>query len=177
MLAKKSSALGAAFLIGLTAASVATAQAQNPAPAPPDSQRVERQRVERREARRDQERRVAGRDDRVHKAGKSRMRMLFRGVGVTDAQKAQLREIHERFRPRYQELRKTLRASREASAAPDTATRRQIEALAQEERAELRAVLTPEQREVFDANAAAMRERAAARRERVLERRSQKQPQ
>ena len=86
MLAKKSSALGAAFLIGLTAASVATAQAQNPAPTPPDSQRVERQRVERREARRDQERRVAGRDDRVRRAGKSRMGMLFRGVEVTDAQ-------------------------------------------------------------------------------------------
>lgn len=93
----------------------------------------------------------------------------LRGITLTDAEKAKLKEIHAKYATEAKSLRESLKpAMQEARAARqkgDTAGARairernrsgrdQLEALHDRQVAEIRAVLTPEQQKQFDANLA-----------------------
>lgn len=99
-------------------------------------------------------------------------------LDLTNAQKEQIQAIHARYRVRFEQLREQSRpdveAARTARQAGDTAAARaamtrarafgtQVAALRQQEQAEVRAVLTAEQRSRLDAREAQMRERMAQR--------------
>lgn len=105
-------------------------------------------------------------------------------LGLTEAQRAQIRAIHEKYRPQMQQLNAGMRthvqAAAEARQRGDTAaarayreqaraameqTRTQREQLHNQMQAELRAVLTPEQQAKADARRAEMQERREMRRE------------
>jgi len=91
------------------------------------------------------------------------LRMILRGVGLTDAQQGQVRQIVASHRPRFQELRSQLRANTQALAdklygpGPVTAddlaalrqqigqTRDQLGQEALQTALEIRNVLTPDQ--------------------------------
>jgi len=76
---------------------------------------------------------------------------LLRGIKLSDAEKARVKEI----RGRYQTESKTLRESGD---------RQKLAALKQRERAEIRTALTPEHQTQFDANVTQRAERRAERR-------------
>jgi len=95
-------------------------------------------------------------------------------VKPTDAQKAQIKAIHEKYKAQFQSYRESMKpAMEEAKAARqrgDTAaakaafaktasTREQAQALRAQESAEIRAILTPDQQKTFDANVAKMKSR------------------
>ena len=103
-----------------------------------------------------------------------RGRSTLRGIQLTDAQRTQVRAIHDKYRPQWQTLREQMKTpmqdARAARQRGDTAAARaalartepvraQLETLADRERAEIRATLTPEQQKTFDANVARMKER------------------
>ena len=93
---------------------------------------------------------------RGHMQGRHMGRM-FRDIELTDAQQAQVKEIHERYRPQMQALRP--QARRDSSERPDSATRAQARALMERRHAEVRGVLTAAQQVTFDRNVAEMKER------------------
>ena len=110
---------------------------------------------------------------------------LLRGIQLSEAQREQARAIGQKYRPRMQELMKGVRperveraerAPRAERTRPDSAERAQrraemaermravqpqMEALRKQQEGELRAILTPEQQQTFDANLARRAERAA----------------
>jgi Spy/CpxP family protein refolding chaperone len=69
---------------------------------------------------------------------------LFRGVSLTDAEKTQLRAIHQKYAPQI----------KTAHQSGDKAT---IRTLRTQQLDEMRTVLTPDQQTTFDANRAALR--------------------
>lgn len=162
---KISSALFA--LVVASAAGVAgTAGAQSTAPA--NGQRVERSHAD--------SARWKGRADRGQRARGERGlgRSALRGVKPTDAQKAQIKAIHDKYQTQFKSYRESMKpAMDEAKAARqrgDTAAaraafdktasaRQQAMALRSQESAEIRAILTPEQQKTFDANVAQMKAR------------------
>ena len=98
----------------------------------------------------------------------------LRGIQLTDAQRTQIRAIHDKYRPQYQSLRDQFRAPMDSARAArqrgDTTAARaalartaplrdQVKALSDRERAEIRGVLTAEQQKTFDANVKRMQER------------------
>jgi Spy/CpxP family protein refolding chaperone len=115
------------------------------------------------------------------KAGKGRMhRALFRGITLSDAQKSRLETIRSSYRTRFQamrdEFRPSMQAMRDARQKNDTAAirtaraqleqhRERMRALTDQERAEVRGVLTAEQRVAFDRNVAEVRDRMSKRAE------------
>lgn len=155
MIRKHIVVLGAA--LALMAAGEATAQA------PADSQRQgEVRRAERQRGERGRKMRRAG------------MRGMFRGIELTQAQREQMQAVHAKYRPQFESIRESIKPELEAARAArqrgDTAaaraafdrtksTRERAQALHEQERNELRALLTPEQRTTFDANAQKMKER------------------
>jgi Spy/CpxP family protein refolding chaperone len=84
-------------------------------------------------------------------------RALFRGIDLTDQQRQQVRTIREKYRPQYQELRKSAGVEGRRQR-PDSATMVRLRTLSERERTEIRALLTPQQQTVFDQNIARMRE-------------------
>jgi Spy/CpxP family protein refolding chaperone len=96
----------------------------------------------------------AGRGDRM--GG-----MILKDITLTDAQKAQIKTIREKYMPQQVELRKQVQA---AGGPPDEATRAKMMDLQTKQTAEIRAILTADQQTVFDKNVAEMKERMAARR-------------
>ncbi len=82
--------------------------------------------------------------------------MLLRDITLTDEQKIQQKAIREKFAPRLLELRKYAETS---GMPPDDATRAKTLKIQDEQTAELRAILTAEQRTVFDRNVAEIRAR------------------
>ena len=134
-------ALGAAVAIGFGSAVEARAQA-TPAPQA-GAERAAKQRAERGE-----QGRTAGR----------RMGGLFRDIDLSDAQKAQVKEIHERYRPQMQALRPE---RGDSATRPDSATRIRARELMTRQQADIRAVLTPAQQATFDRNVTTMKERGA----------------
>ena len=113
------------------------------------------------------------------------MGRLMKGVDLTDAQKAQAKQIREKYQPQFKSLREQVQpAAKEARAARqrgDSAaakaawdrtadSRAKLQALRQQELGEFRAILTPAQRTTFDANVAKaktrMEERGAKRKAR-----------
>jgi Spy/CpxP family protein refolding chaperone len=86
--------------------------------------------------------------------------MLLKDINLTDAQKAQIKTIREKYLPQQMELRKSAQA---VGGPPDEATRAKMTDLTNKQAAEIRAILTADQQPVFDKNLAEMKERMAAR--------------
>lgn len=99
-----------------------------------------------------------------------------RDLNLTDAQKAQVKAIHQKYQPQNQVLRDRakpfMEAARAARQKGDTAafrtnmeSARQVmqggQSIRTQEQAEIRAILTPEQRAKFDARQKAASERRA----------------
>ena len=90
-------------------------------------------------------------------------RALFRGIDLTDAQKSQVKTIHEKYAKQRQTLWTPERGTDGRRQRPDSATRVQLQSLMEKQTAELRGVLTPAQQTTFDKNRAELRQRAEAR--------------
>lgn len=149
--------LGAALLVG--GATVAVAQpTRTPAPGRPRAGDVGR----------------APRAGRPVGAGREQLRgALFRGIELTTAQRRQLRDIGLKYGDQREDLALSLRnrAGIEPGQRPDSATRARFRtelqtgnrALMDRQIADLRNVLTAEQRTAFDRNVTQFRERAQTR--------------
>jgi Spy/CpxP family protein refolding chaperone len=87
--------------------------------------------------------------------------MLLKDITLTDAQKAQVKTIREKYLPQQLELRKAAQAT---GGPPDEATRSKMMELQEKQAAEIRAILTADQQKVFDGNLKEMRDRMEARR-------------
>ena len=161
MLNVRSLALGAMLVVGV--ATIAEAQA-SPTPATPG------------------ERGAYGRDraemgkQRGHGRKGGRGFGLGRDLNLTEAQRTQITAIHGKYQPQYQSLRERARPFNEAARTArqkwdsvafrtNTERARQVmaggEAIRNQEAAEIRAILTAEQRTKFDARQKAMAERRA----------------
>jgi len=86
--------------------------------------------------------------------------MLLKDINLTDAQKAQIKTIREKYAPKQLELRKAAQAT---GVAPDDATRAKIAELQNQQAAEIRVILTAEQQVTFDKNLTEMKARVGAR--------------
>jgi len=86
---------------------------------------------------------------------------LLKDITLTDAQKAQVKTIREKYAPQQLELRKSVQAT---GGPPDVATRAKIADLQNQQAAEIRAILTADQQKTFDHNLHEMKERMDARR-------------
>jgi Spy/CpxP family protein refolding chaperone len=85
---------------------------------------------------------------------------LLKDITLTDAQKAQIKTIRDKYVPQMMEIRK----SAQAVGGPDEATRTKMMDLQTKQTAEIRAVLTTDQQVAFDKNVAEMKARMDARR-------------
>jgi Spy/CpxP family protein refolding chaperone len=157
MIRKHIAVLGAALL--LVAAGDAAAQSK----APTDTAR--RQGEFRRGDR--------GRGPRGDKMGRGGMKSLFRGIDLTQSQRDQMKVVSEKYGAQYRTLRESLKpdlkAAHEARQRGDTvaaraawertsADRERMRTLMEQQKNEVRALLTPEQQKTFDANATKMRD-------------------
>ena len=86
--------------------------------------------------------------------------MLLKDITLTDAQKAQIKTIRDKYVPQQMELRK----SAQATGSMDDATRAKMMDLQTKQAAEIRAILTADQQTQFDKNLAEMKARMDARR-------------
>jgi Spy/CpxP family protein refolding chaperone len=87
--------------------------------------------------------------------------MLLKDINLTDAQKAQVKAIREKYAPLQLELRKSAQAT---GGPPDEATRAKGADLRQKQAAEIRAILTADQQAQFDKNLAEMKSQMESRR-------------
>jgi len=103
----------------------------------------------------------------ARRGGDRAMRAMFRDVSLTDVQKQQVEAIVERYQPQRQALAKQVRDRRDSGQRPDSAflagVRTQREQLQERQVAEIRALLTADQRTKFDANVAQLKDREAKR--------------
>ncbi len=147
-----------ALVVAASATVAATAGAQSNAPA--NGQRIERSKAD------------SGKWNGEGRGKRGQMgagRNLLRGVNPTDAQKTQLKAIHQKYQSQFQSLRTAMKpamdeakAARQrgdtagvrAAFAKTAASRQQAQDLRAKEAAEIRAVLTPAQQATFDANVA-----------------------
>jgi Spy/CpxP family protein refolding chaperone len=86
--------------------------------------------------------------------------MLLKDINLTDAQKAQVKTIRDKYVPQLQELRK---ASQATGGPPDEATRTKMMDIQTKQSNEIRAILTADQQTTFDKNLAEMKARMANR--------------
>jgi Spy/CpxP family protein refolding chaperone len=86
--------------------------------------------------------------------------MLLKDITLTDAQKAQIKTIRDKYVPQLMDLRK----SAQAVGGVDDATRTKMMDIQTKQSAEIRAVLTADQQATFDKNLAEMKARMDARR-------------
>jgi protein CpxP len=155
MLRKHIVVLGAA--LALVAAGEATAQSNNPA----DTLRAQG----------DVRRGDRARGQKMRRGG---VKGLFRGIDLTQAQRDQMKTVNEKYHPQFQTIRESLKpdlkAAHEARQRGDTVAaraawertngaRERMNVLMDQQRNELRALLTPDQRQTFDRNTQQMRER------------------
>ena len=83
------------------------------------------------------------------RGGNRMMTMLFKGIDLTDAQKAQIEKIQSDYRAKM--------PARTPGQAPDPSERAQRREAMQKEQADIRNVLTPDQQKIFDKNLEDMR--------------------
>lgn len=147
-----------AFLAALgLALSAAAAMAQSPVPAAPQQQQ--------------QHERGAWQQRRRHGEG---FGALLKGITLTDAQKAQLKQLRQNERGAMQQgrsggqadLRKQIQADRQrgdtvAARQLMAQARTQMEARRDQQIAAIRAILTPDQQAQFDKNVAQAKQRMA----------------
>jgi Spy/CpxP family protein refolding chaperone len=74
--------------------------------------------------------------------------MLMEGITLTDAQKASLDSITASYRAERQKLL----PNGMQGGPPDDATRAKLTELSSKQNADIRAILTPDQQKLFDAN-------------------------
>jgi Spy/CpxP family protein refolding chaperone len=86
--------------------------------------------------------------------------MLLKDITLTDAQKAQVKTIREKYLPQQMELRKAVQAT---GGPPDEATRAKMIDLQNKQAAEIRATLTADQQATFDKNLVEVKARMDAR--------------
>jgi Spy/CpxP family protein refolding chaperone len=86
--------------------------------------------------------------------------MLLKDLNLTDAQKAQVKTIRDKYVPQQMELRKAVQAT---GGPPDEATRTKMMDLQTKQAAEIRAILNADQQKTFDHNLHEMKERMDAR--------------
>jgi Spy/CpxP family protein refolding chaperone len=84
----------------------------------------------------------------------------MRGIELTDAQKTQLQTLRTKQREERQALVKQIRAD---GQRPDSAERAQVRQLAERQRTQVRALLTPAQQQQFDKNLAERKQRGEER--------------
>ncbi|MGI8498361.1 MAG: hypothetical protein ACR2OG_12345 [Gemmatimonadaceae bacterium] len=77
--------------------------------------------------------------------------MLFNGITLTDAQKAQIDSVRARYRAQM--------PARTPGTPPDEATREKRRGLMKAQSDEIRALLTDDQKKIYDANLAEMQSR------------------
>jgi Spy/CpxP family protein refolding chaperone len=87
--------------------------------------------------------------------------LLLKDITLTDAQKAQIKTIREKYAPQQLELRKSVQAT---GGPPDEATRAKMMDLQSKQAAEIRAILTADQQATFDKNLTEMKSRMESRR-------------
>jgi Spy/CpxP family protein refolding chaperone len=85
------------------------------------------------------------------RGGGRMMAMLFKGIELTDTEKAQVDSIQAAYRAKM--------PARTPGQAPDPSARAAMRETMQKETADLRSVLTPDQQKVFDKNVEDMRNR------------------
>lgn len=104
-------------------------------------------------------------DDHFEHKGWGSQRRLLGGIQLTADQKASIKAIHAKYEPQQKAIRDTVRMNHKADMKPSAndPLRTRSEALMTQERAEIRAVLTAEQRVRFDQNVAKFEERRDAR--------------
>lgn len=105
-------------------------------------------------------------------------RQLFKGITLSDAEKANLKSVQAKYAPQMKALRAQMKPQLEAARAArqrgDTAAlkqmwsksaaqRGQVKTLLESERNDLRAALTPADQAKFDANVKRLEQRVAAR--------------
>lgn len=83
-------------------------------------------------------------------------KMLFNGIDLTDAQKAQIQQISEKYKAQHEALRP---AGGQMQGPPDDATHAKMEAIMTQSNAEYRAILNADQQKIFDQNLAEMKSR------------------
>jgi periplasmic protein CpxP/Spy len=108
---------------------------------------------------------------------------LLRGITLSDAEKANIKNVHAKYAPQMKALREQMKAqvgtARGSIQRGDTAARRalwektapqreQVKALAEAERKDLRAALTSENQVKFDANLKRFEQRVANRGQRGM---------
>lgn len=95
-------------------------------------------------------------------------RALFRGIELSAEQRTSVQQINEKYRAERVQLRERHRAAPTEGQRPDSAQRaafrEQGMQLMQRHRADLRGVLTAEQRTTFDANVTTLEKRMSERR-------------
>ena len=109
-------------------------------------------------------------------------RALFRGIQLSDAERASVKAVREKYQPQFKALREsfkpTAQSIRAARQRGDTAAaraewqktaaqREQANRLLEQARSEYRAALTRENQAKFDANLSAVEKRVAKRASRV----------
>ena len=86
--------------------------------------------------------------------------MILKDINLTDAQKAQVKTIRDKYVPQLQELRKSVQAT---GGPPDEATRTKMMDIQTKQTTEIRAILTADQQTTFDKNLAEMKAHMANR--------------
>jgi Spy/CpxP family protein refolding chaperone len=86
--------------------------------------------------------------------GGRRPNMSLNGIELTDAQKAKLEQIQKKYQPEMTSIRDGMQ-----NGGDRTEAMKNLMALRDKSRAEIRAILTPEQQAVFDKNDAEMKAR------------------
>jgi len=89
------------------------------------------------------------------RGGARMMEMLFKGIDLTDVEKAQVDSIQAVYRAKMPAMT--------PGQAPDPSARAARREIMQKETADIRNVLTPDQRKVFDKNVEEMRSRRRSR--------------
>jgi len=82
-------------------------------------------------------------------------KMLFNGIELTEAQKAQVQQISDKYRAQ----KEALRSNGGQMGAPDDAARAKMSELMNASHAEYRAILNADQQKIFDQNVAEMKAR------------------
>jgi Spy/CpxP family protein refolding chaperone len=103
----------------------------------------------------------AGGSDSVRgrRGGPGGARAALAGLSLSSTQKSQIKTINKKYADQFKQLRQ---ANGTNAGAQNANARVQMQAIAERERAEIRGVLTPEQRTQFDANVAKQRGKGKA---------------